>query len=86
MSAVLKQKLTPNLPAPRAHCLASGSIARYCSVTEAYLAGAGKECRDLVTGGDAEWSDWRADRAGIGCARTARSDAELAECCAARGF
>src|SRR5688572_14307652 len=86
MQAVLKEKLPPDLPDKRAHCLAGGLIARYCSVTEAYLAGAGKEVRDLLSQGDVEWQDWRADRAGISCARQAQDDAALAACCADRGY
>jgi hypothetical protein len=81
MSAVVKQKLPANLPDKRAHCLASGLIARYCSLPEAYIAGAGKELRDLVTGGDAEWADWRADRVGIACARRTADDTALVACC-----
>jgi hypothetical protein len=82
MSAAVEQKMTPQLPDRQAHCLAAGLIARYCSPTEAYLAGAGKEWRDLFTRGDAEWSDWQADRGGIGCARRAADDVALATCCA----
>lgn len=65
----------------QAHCLAAGMIARYCSIFEAYLAGVGKEISDLFTRGDAQWSDWRADRDGIGCARVAQDDADLVLCC-----
>ncbi len=65
----------------QAHCLAAGMIARYCSIAEAYLAGMGKEISDLFTRGDAQWSDWRADREGIACARVAQDDADLALCC-----
>lgn len=83
MTAVLEQKLPPNLPDKRAHCLAAGLIARYCSPPEAYMAGIGKEVRDLFGHGDVEWADWRADRVGIGCARHAAGDEALAECCAA---
>lgn len=86
MRAVLEEKVPAGAPDKRTHCLASGLIARYCSVSEAYLAGLGKELRDLVGAGDAEWGDWRADRAGVGCARAVADDAELAECCAARGY
>lgn len=82
MSAVVKQKLPPQLPDKEAHCLAAALIARYCSPTEAYMAGAGKEVRDLFTGGDVEWADWRADREGIRCARQQGSDSGVAECCA----
>lgn len=81
MKAVLDQKLPAGLPDDRAHCVASGLIARYCSVTEAYLAGASKELKDLVGPGDAEWRDWRADRAGIACARQAENDEALVGCC-----
>jgi hypothetical protein len=86
MRAVLQEKLPKDLPDTRAHCLAGGLIARYCSVTEAYFAGAGKEFQDLVGSGDAEWKDWSADRAGIDCARSAKNDADLASCCALRGY
>jgi len=65
------------------HCMAAGMIARYCSVSEAYLASVGKEVRDIFTpSGDAEWADLRADSAGIRCARTGHTDADLATCCA----
>ena len=86
MEAVLREKLPSDLPDKRAHCLAGGLISRYCSITEAYLAGAGKEVRDLLGHGDVEWQDWRADRAGIECARHATDDAALAECCTAQGY
>lgn len=65
------------------HCLASGLIVRYCSVTEAVMAGAGKELRDLFTAGDPSWADLRANREGRRCARDAADDAALASCCAA---
>lgn len=86
MRTVVNEKLPADLPDARAHCLATGLIARYCSVSEAYLAGAGKELHDLMGGGDAEWSDWRADRAGIDCARSATDDAAVASCCSSRGY
>jgi hypothetical protein len=86
MQTVLKEKLPPDLPDKRAHCLAGGLISRYCSITEAYLAAAGKEVRDLLSQGDAEWQDWRADRAGIGCAQQAQDDAAVVACCAERGY
>jgi hypothetical protein len=85
MQAVVREKVPENLPERRAHCLAAGLIARYCSITEAYMAGSGKEIRDLLGPGDAQWEDWRADRAGIACARTARDDAGLEECCMRAG-
>jgi hypothetical protein len=86
MQAVLRDKLPADLPDKRAHCLAGGLISRYCSVTEAYLAGAGKEVRDLLGKGDAEWGDWRADRVGIGCAERSADDAALGQCCSQRGY
>lgn len=86
MQAVTEQKLPANLPDERSHCLAAALIARYCSTTEAYLAGMGKELRDLLGPGDAEWRDWRADRAGIDCARHAAGDVEIESCCSSRGY
>lgn len=83
MQAVLRQQLPEpaKLPDYQAHCLAAGFIARYCSVTEAYLASVGKELKDLVGHGDPQWRDIQSDRRGIGCARTATTDAELRQCC-----
>jgi hypothetical protein len=86
MRAVVRDKLPANLPDKRAHCLASGLIARYCSVSEARLAGAGKEFRDLLGAGDAESSDLRANRAGIECARQVEDDQGVARCCSERGY
>ena len=87
MEAVIKEKLPANLPDKRAHCLAGGLISRYCSITEAYLAGAGKEMRDLWSKGDtAEWQDWTADRVGIQCARESTDDAATAQCCTDHGY
>jgi hypothetical protein len=86
MRAVLNGKLPADLPDKRAHCIAGGLIARYCSITEAYLAGASKEMRDVLGRGDAEWSDWSADRAGIGCARGVADDSAIGVCCSARGY
>jgi hypothetical protein len=64
------------------HCLAAGMIARYCSVGEAKLASWGKEIADALGRGDADRRDLAADYAGIDCARRARDDAGLQECCA----
>ncbi|MBM0108019.1 hypothetical protein JM946_25085 [Steroidobacter sp. S1-65] len=86
MQSVVQEKLPAGLPDARAHCLAAGLIARYCSGSEAYMAGLGKELRDLFGAGDANWEDWRADRAGIGCARRAGDDEALAQCCSERGY
>ncbi len=65
----------------QAHCLAAGLIARYCSISEAWLAGIGKEIRDLFGPGQAEWRDLVADRRGIDCARRVTDDAGLQVCC-----
>lgn len=81
----IRDQLPAGLPDKQAHCLASGLIARHCSVTEAYIAGAGKEITDPFDGGDAEWADWRADRIGIACARHALDDADVERCCAPLG-
>jgi hypothetical protein len=84
------QAVRAQLPASdsdkRQHCLVSAYIAQQCSVTEAYLAGIGKELRDLFGHGDAEWADWQADRAGVSCGRMQSDAAALQACCAARGY
>lgn len=85
MQAVRGQ-LPAGLPDSRLHCLASAQIARQCSMGEAYLAGIGKELRDLFTAGDAEWSDWQADRAGVHCGRTYPTQEGIQACCAQQGF
>ena len=77
----VRASLPANLGDKRAHCLASGLIARHCSAAEGYLAGAGKELADVVGPGDAEWSDWAADRRGVACARMAADDAAVDACC-----
>ena len=86
MQAVVREKLPADLPDKRAHCIASGLIARYCSISEAYLAGAATELRDLLGPGNAEWADWQADRVGIACVRGAANDDAVARCCAQRGY
>jgi hypothetical protein len=71
----------------RMHCLVSAGIAQRCSVFEADLAGLGKEVRDMFNaGGDASWSDWRADRAGIRCAKRGRDAVVLSACCEEQGY
>jgi hypothetical protein len=71
----------------RAHCLASALIAQQCSVAEAYLAGAGKEIRDMfVPDADAEWADWKADRVGIACAKIHHGFDDIGACCALSGY
>jgi uncharacterized protein YecT (DUF1311 family) len=59
----VRNALPKGITDQRAHCLAAGRIAQRCSVGEADLAGVGKEVRDVFTGGDASWADWKADRA-----------------------
>ncbi len=86
METVVREKVPSELPEKRKHCVAAGLIARYCSVSEAYLAGAAKELSDLFASGDAAWSDWRADRAGVRCAKQSQSDSDVADCCTAAGY
>jgi hypothetical protein len=81
MQAALRERLPTDLPDAPTHCIAAGLIARYCSVTEATLASVGKELRDLLGSGDAEWRDLQSDRRGVDCARTAATDAGLQACC-----
>jgi len=64
------------------HCVASGLIARHCSVSEANMAGVGKEMQDLFGHGDASWADWKMDRKGVACSHDAADDEALARCCA----
>jgi hypothetical protein len=85
MKAV-RDALPPGLPDKRAHCLAAGGIVQQCSVIEANIAGLGKEFRDVFSRGDLSWADWRADRAGIRCARKPGAREELAACCQAAGY
>jgi hypothetical protein len=86
MHAVVREKLAVGLSDKQEHCRAAGLIARYCSPEEAYMAGAGKELKDMLGSGDAEWADWQADRAGIACAYHATTDTVLAQCCEATGY
>ncbi len=81
MHAAIRDRLPERLPDAQAHCMAAGLIARRCSVTEAVMAGVGKELRDLFGPGDAQWRDLTADRRGLECARSSRTDAELQACC-----
>ena len=78
---MLTSNLAEAVPDGTAHCLPAGFIARYCSVSEAYIAGVGKELEDTVGHGDAEWRDWQADRRGIACAKHAQNDDALYSCC-----
>ncbi|MEO8307632.1 MAG: hypothetical protein ABI616_06285 [Pseudomonadota bacterium] len=74
--------LPTDMPDEQKHCVASGLIARHCSVTEANMAGLGKELQDMFTGGDASWADWKMDRQGMSCAHDAADDAAVVQCCA----
>jgi hypothetical protein len=79
--ATLDQHLPSGLSDKRAHCIAGGLIARFCSPTEARLAGLGKEVRDAFGPGDADWSDWQATRAGVRCAAAAADVTSIITCC-----
>ena len=81
MRTVVESKVDTQVPDKRKHCLAAALIARYCSISEAYLAASGKELADLLGPGDADWGDWQASRTGIRCARHSSSDTELSLCC-----
>ncbi|MDR2216149.1 MAG: hypothetical protein LBE59_09970 [Nevskiaceae bacterium] len=87
----VRDALPDNISDARAHCLAAGGIAQRCSGVEARVSAAGKELADVFTSGDASWADWRADRAGMRCARELSSQGDggqdaLAACCAQAGF
>lgn len=75
------RELPASLSDDEKHCVGSGLIARHCSLTESWLAGAGKEVKDLFTAGDASWADWRADRRGMQCGRNAANDEAVMACC-----
>jgi hypothetical protein len=79
--ATLDRHLPRGLTDKRAHCIAGGLIARFCSPSEARLAGLGKELRDAVGPGDADWSDWQATRAGVRCAASGADVASIIACC-----
>ena len=81
MRTALADRIPAGLPDDQLHCVAAATIARYCSVTEATLASVGKELKDLLGSGDAEWRDLQSDRRGIECARTASSDQAVVDCC-----
>jgi hypothetical protein len=81
MQAVV-DALPAGLDEAQSHCVASGWIARQCSVAEAWMAGAGKEVRDLFAAGDASWADWRMDRKGMRCAKGAVDGDAIVRCCA----
>jgi hypothetical protein len=63
------------------HCVAGALIARYCSASEARLAGVAKEIRDAFAAGDVEWADVQATFAGVRCASSASDTAAIETCC-----
>jgi hypothetical protein len=77
-----RDALPAGLPDEQKHCVVSGLIARHCSVSEANMAGLGKELQDLFSSGDASWADWKMDRKGMECAHNAPDDAAVMQCCA----
>ena len=81
MQAAIKDQQLESIPDWQAHCIAAGLIALHCSVTEAGMAGVGKELEDLFGHGDAQWRDLESDNRGIRCARGSSSDAQLHSCC-----
>jgi len=81
MQASLASHDLARRPDHEAHCIAAGLIARRCSVGEAWLASYGKEIRDLLGRGDAQWRDLQSDRRGIQCARRATNEAGFMQCC-----
>jgi hypothetical protein len=83
MRAAIEGRDFSGLSDAQAHCIAAGLIARRCSVTESMLAGVGKEIRDALGAGDAEWRDLTADREGVQCAKSADHDRQVVACCTA---
>ena len=81
MRASLAGENLDRRPDSEAHCIAAGLIARRCSIGEAWLASYGKELKDLLGRGDAEWRDVESDRRGVACARSATTRSALIECC-----
>jgi hypothetical protein len=82
----VRDSIPPQDNDKRAHCLVAGRIAQRCSVFEADLAGIGKEFSDTFNHGDPSWADWRADRAGIRCARGSDELQQMAKCCSEAGY
>jgi hypothetical protein len=80
MQAALAAQRFEGLHDDEAHCIATGLIALRCSVTESWLAGFGKELRDLVGPGDAALDDLQSDGRGVRCARSTGKDG-LDACC-----
>jgi len=83
MQAVVREQVPAEANDKLKHCLATGLIARHCSVTEAHIAEWGKEFTDVFDGGDPSADDIRADRVGLRCAQQNSADAGVRACCAA---
>jgi hypothetical protein len=79
-SAIAGRDLETSTDDAEAHCIAAGLIALRCSVTESWIAGVGKELRDLLGRGDAQFQDLRNDARGVECARSTGKDG-LDACC-----
>src|SRR5262245_28271468 len=77
----VERELRAGLSDKLEHCIAGSLIARYCSPTEARLAGVGKEIRDAFTGGDVELADVEATFAGVRCARDVHGVEAIEQCC-----
>ena len=82
MQHVRDEKIPPGLDDDMKHCMAAGLIARYCSRSEAWMASYGKELKDFFGPGDAQWRDLQRDKRGMKCAREAKSDEDVQQCCA----
>jgi len=81
MRAIVREQVPADASDKLKHCLATGLIARHCSVSEAHIAEWGKEFTDVFDGGDPSANDIRADRAGLRCARANAEDAGVRSCC-----
>jgi hypothetical protein len=81
MQAVVREQVPVDVDDKLKHCLATGLIARHCSVAEARIAEWGKEFTDVFDGGDPSAADIRADSAGLRCARDSAEDAAVRACC-----
>jgi hypothetical protein len=82
----VRAELPGSISDARAHCLASAGIARRCGGGEAWLAGWGKELKDLLGRGDASRADIAANAAGRRCAAQTANDEVVPTCCAAAGY
>jgi hypothetical protein len=83
MRAVVHEQVPADANDKLKHCLATGLIARHCSVAEAHIAEWGKEFTDVFDGGDPSADDIRADRVGLRCAEQNSADTGVRACCEA---